>query len=144
MDNKVNIYQQMHISGLNQKELIVMLYSGALRFIEQGKELIGKKDVPGTHEKLSRARNIFIHLLGTLNMEEGGQLAQKLSSLYAYFIEKITMANVTKNIGDLDDIIPLIQDIGSAWEKIEIDNSVIESSNKTTKNESARKVLAEA
>jgi flagellar protein FliS len=119
MENQVNVYQQMHISGLNQKELIVMLYSGSLKFIEQGRELILKKDVPGAHAKLNSARNIFIHLLGTLNMEAGGQISQKLSSMYAYFIEKITMANVTKNVGDLDDIIPLIQDIRDAWDKME-------------------------
>lgn len=130
MENQVNVYQQMHISGLNQKELIVMLYSGAIRFIEQGRELVLKKDVPGAHAKLNSARNIFIHLLSTLNMEAGGQLSQKLLSLYAYFIEKITMANATKNVAELDDIIPLIQDIKEAWEKIEYDETPKSTENK--------------
>jgi len=122
MNKQLKTYQQMHISGLDQRELIVLLYSGALRFIEEGKELIPQKDVPLIHEKLSKARNIFIHLLSTLNMESGGEIADKLSALYAYFIEKITMANATKNVTDLDDIIPLIQTIKESWEKIEIDN----------------------
>jgi flagellar protein FliS len=142
MENQVNVYQQMHISGLNQKELIVMLYSGAIRFIEQGRELILKKDVPGAHAKLNSARNIFIHLLSTLNMEAGGQISKKLLSLYAYFIEKITMANATKNVAELDDIIPLIQDIKEAWEKVEFDESAI--SDKTVaKPEPAKAFIAE-
>ncbi|NLI15037.1 MAG: flagellar export chaperone FliS [candidate division Zixibacteria bacterium] len=142
MENQVNVYQQMHISGLNQKELIVMLYSGAIRFIEQGRELILKKDVPGAHAKLNSARNIFIHLLSTLNMEAGGQISKKLLSLYAYFIEKITMANATKNVAELDDIIPLIQDIKEAWEKVEFDEAAI--TDKTVaKLEPAKAFIAE-
>ena len=133
MDNNLKVYQRVQISGLNQKELIVMLYSGALKFINEGKNLILEKDINRTHEKLSKARDVFVHLLSTLNMEAGGELAEKLSSLYAYFIEKITMANVTKEIGELDDIIPLIQEIKESWEKIDINDKTIPESKKIAK-----------
>ena len=120
MENQVKTYQKMQISGLNQKELIVMLYSGALRFIEEGRQIIKTNDVPKIHDKLNRARNIFVHLLATLDMEKGGELASKLSALYAYFIEKITVANVTKDEAALLEIIPLIQEIKESWEKLEL------------------------
>jgi len=122
MEQQLKSYQQMHISGLNQKDLIVLLYSGALRFIDEGKHWISKNDVPRTHEKLNRARDIFLHLLATLNMDEGKELAEKLSSLYAYFVEKITLANVTNSISELDDIIPIISDIKESWENIEVED----------------------
>ncbi|RKX20493.1 MAG: flagellar export chaperone FliS [Candidatus Zixiibacteriota bacterium] len=144
MNNHLRTYQQMHISGLNQKELIVILYSGALRFIEEGRVLILKKDVPGTHEKLSKARNIFIHLLSTLDMETGGEFAIKLSSLYAYFIEKITMANATKNVEELDEIVPFIKDIKEAWEKIDINGEDIPDSKKMSRMEPVQVFSAEA
>ena len=133
MDNNLRTYQRVQVSGLNQKELIVMLYSGALKFINEGKNLILEKDINRTHEKLSKARDVFVHLLTTLDVEAGGELAEKLSSLYAYFIEKITMANVTKEIGELDDIIPLIQEIKESWEKIDINDKTIPESKKIAK-----------
>ena len=132
MNDQLRTYQQMHISGLNQKELIVLLYSGALRYIEEGKELMSKNDVPQIHDRLNRARNIFIHLLSTLDMEAGGEIADRLSALYAYFIEKITMANATKKAEELDEIVPLIQDIKESWEKIDINNDEIPESRKST------------
>ena len=132
MDNNLKTYQHMHVSGLNQKELIVLLYSGALKYIDEGRNMILKNDVPGTFEKLNRARNIFVHLLSTLNMESGGDLAAKLSSLYAYFIEKITMANATKKVEELDAVIPLIKSIKESWEKIDINDESIPESKKTT------------
>jgi len=132
MDNNLRTYQQMHVSGLNQKELIVLLYTGALKYIDEGRDMILKNDVPETFESLNRARNIFIHLLSTLNMESGGELAVKLSSLYAYFIEKITMANATKKVEELDVVIPLIKSIKESWEKIDINDESIPESKRTT------------
>ena len=132
MEKQLKTYQQMHVSGLNQQELIVLLYSGALRFIDEGRELITreKKDVPKIHEKLNRARNIFVHLLSTLNLEAGGEIASKLASLYSYFIEKITIANVTKDISGLDEIIPFIQGIKESWEKMELSKEELPESKK--------------
>lgn len=143
MDNNLKTYQQMHVSGLNQKELIVLLYTGALKYIDEGRDLILKNDVPATFEKLNKARNIFIHLLSTLNMESGGDLATKLSALYAYFIEKITMANATKKVDELDVVIPLIKSIKESWEKIDINDESIPESKKTTFAKPAQMFSAE-
>lgn len=132
MEKQVKTYQQMHVSGLNQKELIVMLYSGALKFLEEGKQIIHSNDVPKIHDKLNRARNIFIHLLSTLDIEKGGELADKLSALYAFFIEKITVANVTKEEKEIDDIIPLIKDIKESWENLDLKNADVDENHKTS------------
>jgi flagellar protein FliS len=111
-------------------ELIVFLYESALGLMGEAKDRIAAKDVPGTHEKLDRCRNIFLHLLSTLNLEGGGELAGKLSALYAYFIEKVTVANVTKDTRELDDIIPLVTDIKEAWAAINCDEKAANSSGK--------------
>jgi flagellar protein FliS len=112
---EIDAYREIKISGMNQQELIVFLYESSLQLIEEARATIAAGDVPATHDKLSRARNIFVHLLATLNLEAGGEFAVRLSSLYAYFVEKITMANVTKNIQELDDIAPIITNIKEAW-----------------------------
>ena len=118
----INTYLKMKISDMSQKELIVFLYESSINLIEEARETIKNKDLQGTHQRLSRARNIFLHLLGTLNMEEGGEIAIKLSSLYAYFVEKITMANTTKEVKELDDIIPLIAEIKDSWDNLKLEN----------------------
>lgn len=103
---------------MSQKDLIVFLYESAVNLMEEARVMINDGDVPGTHQRLNRARNIFLHLLSTLNLEAGGDLAKKLSALYSYFVEKITMANTTKNIQELDDIIPIVNDIKEAWQDL--------------------------
>lgn len=119
----INAYKQLKISSMSQQELIVFLYESALTLLEEAKVKINASDVPGTFEKLNRARNIFLHLLSTLNVEIGDEFGLKISSLYAFFIEKITIANVTKNTQELDDVIPLIGDIKDAWANIKFDEN---------------------
>ncbi len=116
MSNRgLNVYRKMKITDMNQQELIIFLYDSALASIEESRETIKAGNVVGTHEKLDRARQIFIHLISTLNLEAGGEFALKLSALYSFFIEKITVANVTKETRELDDIVPLINEIKEAW-----------------------------
>lgn len=119
----INTYLRMKISEMSQKQLIVFLYESAINLIEESRETIGKGDLQGTHQRLDRARNIFLHLLATLDLEKGGDFAKKLSSLYAYFVEKITMANTTKNTRELDDILPMVCEIKDCWEKMETENN---------------------
>ena len=120
---ELKTYRDFKIKNMNQRELIVFLFESALRLMEEGKERISAGDIPGTHEKLDRARNIFLHLLATLNLEAGGDFARKLSALYSYFIEKITMANVSHNANELDEIMPFITEIKEAWEEMEYEVS---------------------
>ena len=119
----INKYLEMKISNMSQKELIVFLYESAVNLMEEARVTINDGDVPGTHQRLNRARNIFLHLLSTLDLEAGGDFAKKLSGLYSYFVEKITMANSTKNVQELDDIIPIVNDIKEAWQDLKSDAS---------------------
>ena len=102
-------------------DVLNFLYESAVNLMEEARVTINDGDVPGTHQRLDRARNIFLHLLSTLNLEAGGDLAKKLSGLYSYFIEKITMANGTRNVQELDDIIPVVNDIKNAWQNLKPD-----------------------
>ena len=117
----INKYLEMKISSMSQKELIVFLYESAVNLMEEARVTINDGDVPGTHQHLNRARNIFLHLLSTLDLEAGGDFAKKLSGLYSYFVEKITMANSTKDVQELDDIIPIVNDIKKAWQDLKPD-----------------------
>lgn len=119
----IKTYKEAKINNMNQQELIVFLYESALRLMEEGKDKIRSGDIPGTHILLDRARNVFLHLLVTLNLDEGGEFAKQLSSLYSFFVEKITIANTTNNVQELEDIIPIVSDLKETWEKMEFDGS---------------------
>lgn len=115
-------------SGKSQRKLIVFLCELAIDLIEQAKVTMNKGDLSETSHCLNRARNIFLHLLSTLNPEAGGDSEKKLSSLYTFIVEKINMANSTKSVQDLDDIIPIVRDIKEAWQESKIGGQQTKSS----------------
>ncbi len=118
--NRTSLYMEFleaKTSSKSQVELIVFLYGLAISLMEQAKITMNKGDMSETSYCLSRVRNIFLHLLSTLNLEAVGDSAKKLSSLYLFIVEKINIANSTKSVQDLDDIIPIVSDIKEAWQE---------------------------
>lgn len=128
---KTNLYKEFleaKTSSKSQRELIVFLYGLAINLMEQAKVTMNKGDMPETSQCLNHVRNIFLHLLSTLNLEADGDSEKKLSSLYLFIVEKINIANSTKSVQDLDDIIPIVSDMKEAWQESKVGGRQTESS----------------
>lgn len=107
----------------NQKELIVMAYDGVLRFLAQARASMALTEIEATHTALVKARAIIEELASTLNMDEGGEIARNLWSLYVFFMQKITETNFTKDFSHLDAIVPSIQELRDAWANLDLTSS---------------------
>ncbi len=57
-------------------------------------------------------------LRGSLNLEEGGPLAQNLSDLYEYMINKLLLANAGSDASCLVEVSRLMEELRSAWTAI--------------------------
>ncbi|MCJ7508979.1 MAG: flagellar export chaperone FliS [candidate division Zixibacteria bacterium] len=119
MQKDIEKYKEMQVAGLKQKDLIVMLYGGAIRYLKEAKKHIKNNNVSGWQTSFEKARKIILHLYSTLNTKEGGIIAEKLQSLYAYIVEQICAANALKDTKLVDQIIPLLDTIKEGWEKID-------------------------
>jgi len=73
-----------------------MLYDGAIKFISDAKQEIGRKNFIESNRLLSRARNIIIELLRILDLERGGDIAKNLQRLYTYAIGRLIEVSFTK------------------------------------------------
>ncbi len=114
-------YTQTQVSTTtSQQQLIVMAYDGILRFLARAKERMRAREIEATEQDLVRARTIVEELGGTLNMEAGGQIARNLWNLYVYFSQKITEANLLKQPGPLEEIVPILRDLRDGWAKLEV------------------------
>ena len=81
------------------------------------------KDIEGTHNNILKAQKIITEFQTTLDMENGGELAQRLYSLYAYLHKKLVSANINKSFEDLDEVLEHLKDLRNTWlEAIKIAN----------------------
>ncbi len=117
-------YREEHINGLSQKDLILMLYDGAIKFASEAKDSIEQKDYVRSYKSIVRARDIVTELLRILKMEEGGEVAKNLQRLYVYMIGRLIEVNFTKEMRLLDNVLDILQNLRSAWAEIDFEKAL--------------------
>ena len=90
-------YQQVATQTAPPGQLVLMLYEGAIRFLERALGGFSLEDPAEFNQTISnnilRAQDIIFELNVTLNIQEGGELAMTLRQLYDYLGRKLTEAN---------------------------------------------------
>ena len=117
----LNPYQQYRatkVETAGSVDLVVMLYQGAVRFIRLGIEAIERNDGEAAHKNLVRAQDIVVELLGSLNREDGGEIASQLAAVYDYCFRRLILANVKKDIAPAREVLGIMRDLGMAWQQI--------------------------
>ena len=111
-------YYQTQIQSRSPLELVVMLYDGALRFLQQTVDAMQRGDLVAKRDSLSRAMAIVTELHGMLDLEQGGEVAASLDSLYTYMIERITTANQQRDPAPVAEVMRLMTGLRDAWSQI--------------------------
>jgi flagellar secretion chaperone FliS len=108
-------YRQTQVQSRTPLELVVMLYDGALTFLHQAREAIARGDIAARRDASSRAIAIISELQSTLNMEQGGEIAQRLDDLYVYVNGRIIAAAAENGVGPLDDATRVLTVLRESW-----------------------------
>jgi flagellar protein FliS len=67
------------------------------------------------HNNLQRAQEIIRELNYALNMDQGGEVAATLRSLYEYFDRRIWESNMRKRRDGVDEVIGHLTVLRDAW-----------------------------
>jgi len=113
-----SVYQQVEVNTCNKLQLVVMLYDGAIRFLGEARTAIQAKNVRAKAVALDRALAIIGELQSTLQLEEGGDIAASLNSLYNYMNESLLLASANMDPKPVDHVIRLLKTLNSAWTEI--------------------------
>lgn len=122
LNNAVNAYNKVNVtSGVEAADphrLIQMLMYGALEKIAIAKGYLERDDLANKGVHISWAISIIEGLRTSLNMDEGGEVAQNLEDMYEYMIRRLLRANLENDISLLDEVSSLLQTVKSAWDKL--------------------------
>ena len=118
MRQAAKMYMETQVTTTSQGQVLIMLYDGAIKFLNQAKERILAKDYPGKGKLISSAIDIVNELASSLNAEKGGDLAANLSQLYFYCNKRLFMANSRMDITAIDEVIKILGGIRSAYVQI--------------------------
>jgi flagellar protein FliS len=113
-----NAYMQTHVTTTTPGHLVVMLYDGAITFLEQAKEEIAAKNFAKKGILISQALDIIAELDASLNNDKGGELAQNLHRLYVYCNTRLLRANLKMDTAIIDEVIGILSSFRSAFAEI--------------------------
>lgn len=108
-----NVYKQQQILTATPEQLILMLYNGCIKFMNDAEKHIEEKDIEKAHQSCIKAQDIIYELVSNLNMDY--PISEELFLLYEYVGHKIVMANMKKEVQPLEDAKVVLQNVREGW-----------------------------
>lgn len=112
--NGYNVYKNNSVTYASKEQLLLMLVDGAVKFAKISRQAIVDKDIKKAHEYLIKTQDIFVELMVTLDLSEAEWLGN-LFEVYGYIKDKLVEVNLKKDLGLLDEVIPLIESVRQLW-----------------------------
>jgi flagellar protein FliS len=115
-------YQQVATQTAPPGQLVLMLYEGAVRFLERAMAGFDIDDPAQSNQAINnniiRAQDIIFELNVTLNLEQGGELAMTLRKLYDYMDRRLMEANLKKCKSTVQEVHGRITVLRDAWSQM--------------------------
>jgi len=124
--NALNKYKQASVNTKSRGRILLMLYDGAIRFLEQAKLAMkqGKPNIKG--EKISRAHAIISELNVSLDHGVASELCANLEALYMFMLDQLSQANKANDTAPVDVVIELLDGLRASWRQVVLGPAVAE------------------
>ena len=112
-------YRQVATKTASPGTLVLMLFDGAIGFLEKGLRGFDLEDPLefnlAVNNNILRAQAIINELSLSLNMRDGGDIAIHLRRLYGYMDRRLQESNVQKEKAGLVDVLGRVRILRDTW-----------------------------
>lgn len=113
-----NEYLRTKVMTASPVELRLMLFDGAIKFLEQGKSGLDTQDYESAYNGISRCQQILVELMTTLESKHAPELCEKLSSLYTFMYTRLVEACTERDVAKADEVLDLLRYERETWVKL--------------------------
>jgi flagellar protein FliS len=131
-----NNYKKATVETASPGKLLLMLFDGAIRNIDDAKKAIQDKDINNAHNLIVKTQNIILEFIASLNMDY--EISNNLFNLYEYLYYQLVQANAGKDIDKLDEVREFLVEFRNTWEEAMKKTAI---TTQAKKSESALQVL---
>ena len=118
-------YQTNNITTATPEKLMIMLFDGAIQFLQKAKTAIEEKNLQERSVNIESARKIIRELMRTIDLENGNDVSKQLFRLYNRMAMKLIKANVSRNAGMIEEVVEDLTNIRWGFQKaIEIQSGI--------------------
>lgn len=108
-------YRTVSAQSSSPLELVIMLYDGAIRFLQLAKEADERKELRARANHMARALAIVGELHNTLNLDDGEAIAQDLDRLYDYMMVRLLDVTTKRDATALAEVQRLLSTLREGW-----------------------------
>ncbi|MFN2448644.1 MAG: flagellar export chaperone FliS [Candidatus Baltobacteraceae bacterium] len=110
-------YLETSIATASKEDLIVKIFDFLVLNATQAHEkLRGERDdLEGIHKALLRSQRALALLMGSLDMEIGGEVARNLFRVYEFWHHELVMANMQKDADRVERLLPNFKEYRHMW-----------------------------
>jgi flagellar secretion chaperone FliS len=111
-------YKQQSILTATPGQLVVMLYDGCLRFLNQSAHAMREGDLAEAGRRMARGEAIIEELLSTLDLEQGGVIASRLQGIYVFCHRQLMEARLQRDADKIDTVVRLLGELRDSWAQV--------------------------
>jgi flagellar secretion chaperone FliS len=108
-------YREMQVLSASPSRLTVLLFEHLEVVLRRTQTAIRSNQIELRVENLGRAREIVSELLGTLDIERGGDIALELSMLYAFLLSEMVDVGMRRDATHLGRLIGIVSTLSTAF-----------------------------
>ena len=116
--DEISAYKENTILTQSSGGLIVKLYEGAIKFLNQTIQEMEAGNIAAKGECIGKATEIINELNCGLDIEAGGETAQNLRDLYLFMVRHLVQANLKRDPEMIREVIKLLEDLNEGWKAI--------------------------
>lgn len=99
--------------------LVMMLFDAAVAAVSMARIHITANEIPQKGAAISKAIDLITNgLAASLDVDAGGELAERLAALYDYMAQRLLFANLKNSMAALDEVSELLGSLRDAWAQI--------------------------
>lgn len=111
-------YRRTQIQTSDPKQIVILLYEGAISRLGQAREAIERGDNQTRTASITRVLEIVHFLSNSLDHERGGEISANLARLYDYVRDIVSMGNIETDTAKFDEAASLLATLLEAWRQV--------------------------
>jgi flagellar protein FliS len=115
MDHASEQYLRNAVMTATPEQLQLMLYDGAVRFTRQGIEGLRARNWEEVFNGFSRAQNIVIELVSSLNYEVDRALCTRMAGIYNFIYRCLVDAHTHRDLAKADEALRQLEYQRETW-----------------------------
>lgn len=115
--NAARRYRKTQATTASREEVLLMLYEGALRFLDEAIESFHAGDTGHGGQRVGKVLAIVAELQSALDYRPAPDLCRTLDSLYMFMTQRLLEGNQQRNVKHLEEVRELLGRLHETWKE---------------------------